>query len=380
MNWSAAVLIAFPLLGCGGAVSGASDAGVQGAGASSGSSGSASGGSGSSSGVNECPSGEAMCNGACKAGQCLVALAADQAGAAGIAVDTANVYWTTSDGVEEVPIGGGTAITLASGQSNAWAIVTDGTSVYWTNRGTQEKNFADGSVMGLSIGEASPVILAAQQTNPKAIAVDASNVYWVSGQTLMKTRVGGGSATVLASPNAAIGGIAVSGGNVYFTVGPSADSTSVPPPAGGVMTVPIGGGPTSTLVSAASLAIGPVTTVALAVVANTVYWSAQLSDGVNVVSSYLYAVQVGGGTPVRSWSAKNGEFLAVAVDDAAIYWTLTYGAEQGEVGSCGLLAACQMNPSLVAGQGLPQSSVALAVDATSVYWIADSTIHKLTPK
>ena len=53
--------------------------------------------------------------------------------AAGLAVDTENVYWTTtSEGtINEVPIAGGTVRVLASGQSNTVGPVVDATSVYW---------------------------------------------------------------------------------------------------------------------------------------------------------------------------------------------------------------------------------------------------------
>ena len=51
----------------------------------------------------------------------------------GIAVDSANVYWTdsASQSVERVPIAGGAPTTIAKGQVGPLAVTVDDTNVYW---------------------------------------------------------------------------------------------------------------------------------------------------------------------------------------------------------------------------------------------------------
>lgn len=75
-------------------------------------------------------------------GGVLVTIASDQASAAGIAVDDANVYWTTSASgkngtVMKMPkdasLDGGSATTIASYQGQPWAIAVDANAVYWTD-------------------------------------------------------------------------------------------------------------------------------------------------------------------------------------------------------------------------------------------------------
>jgi sugar lactone lactonase YvrE len=72
----------------------------------------------------------------------------------GMAVDTANVYWTNfGDGtVMKVPLGGGAATTLVSGQDSPVGVAVDATSVYWANYGCQSDGgvCTSGSIMKLT--------------------------------------------------------------------------------------------------------------------------------------------------------------------------------------------------------------------------------------
>ena len=56
-------------------------------------------------------------------------LTSGQAMIASIAVDTANVYFTTSTALMNIPIGGGTPVTLVGNLPSPSGVATDGTSV-----------------------------------------------------------------------------------------------------------------------------------------------------------------------------------------------------------------------------------------------------------
>jgi hypothetical protein len=100
-----------------------------------------------------------------------------------IAVDAANVYWTSNPTtVYQAAKDGTNVIELASGQANTWQVATDGTSVYWTNYDT-------GTVMKCAVGgcNGSPTLLASGLASPMGIAVDATSVYFTTaGPAVMK--------------------------------------------------------------------------------------------------------------------------------------------------------------------------------------------------
>ncbi len=347
--------------------SGAGGSGSSSGGTSSSSSGSTSG-SGASSGGG-CASGEVMCNGACTAGPCLTTLAADPKAPTGIAVDASNVYWTDSDSVMKVPIVGGTPTSLASGQNGPWAIAVASGYVYWTNRGSPGSGYSDGSVARMpSDGSGSPLTLATQQTKPQSLAVDGANVYWISGQTLMSVPVDGGvAATVLVSQEMPINGVALSDTSVYWTSGASP---------GSVMTMPKSGQGMPTRFASASALLS-----AIAVSSTNVCW---ISTANMKTESNCLPVGSPGGTPSQllGWGAPG--FLSMAVDDTAVYLTALTApgsSNSGSVNSVPQVPPPALGTSLATGQTFPsESSVSIAVDAASVYWIADNAVQVLTPK
>jgi hypothetical protein len=278
-----------------------------------------------------------------------------------IAVDGANVYWTTTDAVMMVSTQGGTPVALASGQSQPWALALDAQNVYWTNQGTADQNFADGSVVSVPIAAPGQTrTLASQQTDPQVIAVDAQNVYWADGQTLMKMPLGGGSATALASPQAPIEGLAVGATDVYFTAGTSPSSLMMAPIEPGTPTTITWGAESLTAVRLSS---------------TSVYWIGHLG-GISTVHS----APLQGGAAINVLAANGGAFMSMTIDGEHAYATLLQGDPRDGLVMRNSLTGGIALETMMNEQGFPESSLGIAVDATSVYWIGNSAIQKLTPK
>lgn len=112
-----------------------------------------------------------------------------------IAAGAGHVCWTVTSmpaeggvGIEgnvvSIPVGGGTPTTLASESGYLTSIAVDSTSVYWTDYGlSQEATNTNGLVLKAPLGGGTPTTLASGQHDPSAIAVDATNVYWGNAGT-----------------------------------------------------------------------------------------------------------------------------------------------------------------------------------------------------
>ena len=141
--------------------------------------------------------------------------------------------------------GGICITTIASGLNGAAFIALDQANVYWTNASNA------GTVMQAPFDGGPPITLASGQNGPLGIAVDSTYVYWANGPTgiITKTPVGGGSTTQVAVGLFSAAGIAVDSTNVYCTISQWA-------PAGGVMRVPISGSmPARALVALAPMMV-----------------------------------------------------------------------------------------------------------------------------
>ena len=144
------------------------------------------------------PACDAACDGTCVGGRCLITLASGSSNANGMAIDSANVYWTEfpAGNVKKVPLGGGSVTTLASGQSGPLGIVVDSTSVYWTGQsetGSFPNYTQTGTVAKAPLDGGPPVTLASGQSNPNSIAVDSTSVYWTNGRLAVAVHHEGGA-------------------------------------------------------------------------------------------------------------------------------------------------------------------------------------------
>lgn len=200
-------------------------------------------------------------------------------GAAGLAVDATNVYFSENLGggnLYKVGVSGGAVTTLAAGLSHgARSLAVDSTSVYYADYGANGTScnvgkvaLVGGALTGLATG----------LTQVSGIAIDSTSVYWIKLDSIMnkgvvqKTGLNGGTVTTLATGQ---GGsysstVAVDSANVYWTE--SNNTTNA------IKKVGINGGAVTTL-AIMPLSIGQDNGILglLAVDSSNIYWPA--ADG-----------------------------------------------------------------------------------------------------
>jgi hypothetical protein len=217
-----------------------------------------------------------------------------------IAIDSLNVYWTTSDEVLGMPLAGGAPIVLANGQELPHGLAVDATSVYWAN--------TDGSVMKAPVGGGAWALLATGSSYEvpvvgiRNLAVDSESVYWAnpaSGQVL-KVSIDGGTVVTLSSGERSPGALAIDGTSVYYTTLSDGD----------VKVIPIAGG------SPVTIASGQKMPAAIAVDSESVYWT-------NFSGSDVMKASLGGGNPQILASGK-GIPRDLAVDARGVYWLQSF--------------------------------------------------------
>jgi hypothetical protein len=262
--------------------------------------------------------------------------------------------------------------------------------------------------MSVSVSGGAEIVLANfPGASPTGLVIDASNVYWTASDgTLNQVSKGGGPATRLAT---GVGSpLAVAGGSVFYA------SSSAP----GVWRIAIGGGTPVQLASSGS-------PVDLVVVAGYVFWA-------DVAGIIAYVPATTGGTPTNLVApdpdAGAGEFVSsvpyqnLTTDGASLYWNRLPGSAPGAVmsvpagggppqvvcnvgqsspqsvatdgsqvyfvdtGGSTVIASAPVSggaPATVASQYTTTASISsdpgptLAVDATSVYWLAPPRIVKI---
>jgi hypothetical protein len=224
--------------------------------------------------------------------------------------------------------------TLLSGLPYVKFIAVDATSLYWT---------VGASVMKMPLSGGPPVTLASGPPSANGIAVDARNVYWTDQTShILSAPLGGGAtSTVLSDAVYTPFAVAVDATTLYFT---SYWNDTV-------NTMPLGGGTPSTLASDRTMSSGAT---GIAVNANSVYWG----DG----NARVVQTPLGGGGSVTLASMQNDP-MGVAVDDTDVYWTVFYG---GAVVKAPLSGG---TPTTLVSN-LTVYALGIAVDATSIYWAA----------
>ena len=211
-----------------------------------------------------------------------------------------------------------------------------------------------------STGGATITTLATGLQSPFNLVVDATSVYFLdcsgAGFVLMKVPIGGGPTTTILSEESSPSAFVVAGNNIYAL----GEST--------VMTVPVSGGQPVTLAS------GQVFTYGIATDSTNIYWT-HLEGGGPIKKMPL----AGGAPTTLAPLATEYSPSAIAVDATSVYWLNTTSAGYGLLppyhtaimktslgGGTPVILASDTEPNPRGG------SYGIAVDATSVYWINTS--------
>ncbi len=243
--------------------------------------------------------------------------------------------------------------TVASGQDNPFAIAANDQGVYWTN-------LADGGPLGSLMMAAAdggaPVTLAANQTSPRWLAADASRVYWTTLDAILAIDLDGGSPVPLATNQGYPGGLAVDGANLYWTnEGP-----------GEVMEMPLDGGPPTALVSLGT-GFNPTQIVAGG---GNVYWF-------DFATYSVYSVPIGGGSETPFFYDSEFYLAAIGIDHANLYYT-----EQSAGGPVGVCPLDGGAPTVIAHEN---GTLSVASDGFNVYFtspngdgpVFDGAVHRV---
>lgn len=315
------------------------------------------------------------CGTGCTAGRCMVTLYSTPSEYVdAIAVDATSVYWTDSLGgvVMRVPLAGGTATTLAH-VPGVSSLTLDATSVYFSNQ-----DFSDGGVNSVPLQGGPTTVISSGIPLPAGLVVDATRVYWAQAESAATDRLvfsvasaplaGGMPSTLFSSAQSyspASGdpqGLALVGGQLLWG-------------APGLVSTPIDGGATVTL--NATLSDSPASLVADA---TSVYFTT-VAPGADTPVGQLLQMGLGGGTPiVLDMAVPAG---GIAVDNASVYYS-GFASDSCDASPCAARAIMKVpigGGSRVAVATVPYTQyLAIAVDATSVYFGTASGIFKITPK
>jgi hypothetical protein len=266
---------------------------------------------------------------------------------------------------------------LASGQSNPIALAVTSSEVVWANYGSSETGpgpIQGAAVLKLPIGGGVPETLATAESGmvtSESLAVDSGYVYWAkwnpdsaSGDgAIMKTPLAGGATMTVASTNDPQS-VAVSGGVVYWTA------------VAGIMSLPTTGG------SPAVFEAGNIFPLTLA--AGHAFWFDVEADALAIRTRSLAPgaseLTLGSwdlsGPPhdvcLPNMASSHAGRIWLTVSPTDLYWS--YSADGG-----GCAAKLPLSGGTSSTIEWDLDAGALAVDATSVYWIVESSSPTVGP-
>jgi hypothetical protein len=267
-----------------------------------------------------------------------------------LAADGTNVYWLGTQSLYSAPVTGGTATTLgtASGVGGTpGTLAIDATHAYWT--GVALPN--DGAVYATPLAGGTTITVATSGDEGLGIAIDDTTVYWLSSNVnvLSVPKLGGAVNTLATTPSVNYA-VAVDSTNLYWADGVS------------LLTMPKGGGTVTTIVAAGAnyqyLTLG----------GSDLVWAGDNRGG-------IVSPDIEGGAPETlttdlNWAPFVGP-QQVASDGTSVY------AEAPD----GLIKISMATGSVTyLSRETPPERCNLAIDATSVYWVTNDAIQRVTPR
>lgn len=328
------------------------------------------------------------CDGKCVAARCVVTLASGAWFPRAMAVDGKSVYWSIDpagilheSSLMSVPLGGGAVTTLASTSNKSSdetafsGVALDAAHVYWAS-GTASVPESSAALLSVPLGGGATRTLATALSSEPAslpsilgLAVRGENAYGSAPGGIARVPLDGGAAVVLAALDSIAPGISLDSTSIYWIVYETMPQPSGP--SGTVMKMPLGGGTPTTLASRQKWPVR------IAVDATSVYWLSSTpsifgdpNPGSDIA---VLRMPLGGGAPETVVSGKGN--VAMTIDEASIYWAQKNAVVKVPLAG-GAITTLAEDPS---------EPTAIAVDATSVYWLTagnvlPNSLRKVTPK